>query len=92
MKMERCKECGKKLGLLESYQHPILGKDFLLCSDCFDSEYESVAKWREAVLQYADFFNHESSNNNLQLDWKKLLSGFTKLRKMLAGVLIKKEV
>lgn len=60
--MKRCEECRKKLGILEGYRHPTLGKDSLICSSCFDAVHESVVKWREANLPYVGFFNNRSSN------------------------------
>jgi len=48
--MKQCEECGKRLGIVEGYQHPTLGKKHLLCSPCFDKVSESVEKWREFVL------------------------------------------
>jgi hypothetical protein len=60
--MKRCEECRKKLGILEGYRHPILGKGTLICSNCFDTVHESVIKWREANLPYVGFFNNRPSN------------------------------
>jgi hypothetical protein len=58
--MDICDECGKELGVIEGYRHPILGNHVFLCSDCFDSIYESVVKWREANLPYIGFFKNKS--------------------------------
>jgi len=55
--MKKCEECGKKLGIIEGYLHPTLGKKHLLCSQCFNKVSESVEKWKEFVL-----------NNSLNLD------------------------
>jgi hypothetical protein len=54
-------ECGRNLGIIEGYRHPTLGKDSLLCSHCFDTVFESVAKYREFVSPYIGFFNKETS-------------------------------
>lgn len=48
-KMKTCEDCGKKLGVFHGYIHPTLGKDYLLCSKCFDKVSESVDQWREFV-------------------------------------------
>ena len=76
MNMKICEECGKKLGFFEGYRHLTLGKEFLLCSSCFDKVDESVAKWREFVLSYAEFFNNVSVKNSLQWNPKKIQACF----------------
>jgi len=48
--MKKCKECGRKLGIVEGYQHPTLGKKHIVCSSCFDKISESVEKWTDFVL------------------------------------------
>ena len=47
--MKECEECGKKLGIVEGYQHPTMGRKHLVCSNCFDQVSESVEKWAEFV-------------------------------------------
>ncbi len=65
--MKDCVECGKKLGIIEGYRHPTLGKEYLLCSTCFDTVTVSVDKWRAAVSSYAGFFHTETvARNDLQ--------------------------
>jgi hypothetical protein len=59
--MKECVECGKNLGIMEGYRHPTMGKDNLLCSNCFDTVFESVEKYREFVSPYIGFFNKETS-------------------------------
>ena len=54
-------ECGKKLGILEGYRHPTLGKNYLLCSNCFGIVSASEDKWSNFIIPYVDFFNKESS-------------------------------
>ena len=78
MKMKKCEECGKELKLLKGYKHPTMGKKYPICSPCFVQVSESVARWREFVL--SNSFNNISSRNDLQLDWKKIMSRFTKIR------------
>ena len=62
--MKECVECGKNLGIMEGYRHPILGKDNLLCSHCFDIVFESAEKYREFITPYIGFFNRKSSTTN----------------------------
>lgn len=59
--MKACMECGKNLGIIEGYRHPTMGKEYLLCSKCFDTVFESVEKYREFISPYVGFFNRESS-------------------------------
>ena len=74
MKMKRCKECSKELRLLEGYNHPTLGKEFLLCSRCFDTVDESIANWVEFVI--SNSFNNGYSKNSLQLNLENKLTSF----------------
>ena len=80
MKMIECEECGTKLGILEGYRHPTMGKKHLLCSPCFDQISESVAKWGEFVS--TNSFKLRSSKNNLQLNWKKVIPRFNQIQEM----------
>lgn len=82
MKMKKCKECGKTLGIFEGYRHPIMGKDSLLCNDCFDSVYESVVKWREAHLPYVDFFKNNYPNKSYKTNIKNFLTSGLNVKKM----------
>jgi len=59
--MKECVECGKKLGIIEGYRHPTMGKDHLLCSNCFDIVSESVERYKEFISAYIGFFHKESS-------------------------------
>ena len=79
--MKICEECGKKLGFFKGYRHLTLGKDFLLCSVCFDKVDESVAKWREFVLSYAEFLKSGSSKNSLQWNPKNISPCFAQMYK-----------
>ena len=85
--MKRCEDCGKKLRLIESYRHPIKGKDFLLCSSCFDTVQESIFKWREANLPYVGFFKNNSSKKNYQLNLKKEEKRYPHLSKLFHNIL-----
>jgi len=64
--MVDCVECGRKLGYLKGYRHPTMGNKYLLCSHCYDVVDESVAKWREVVLPYNEFFNNATPKNGHQ--------------------------
>ncbi len=59
--MKECVECGKTLGFIEGYRHPTMGKDYLLCSCCFDNVSASVEKWSKFISQYIDFFKKKSA-------------------------------
>ena len=59
--MKECVECRKKLGIIEGYRHPIMGKDHLLCSSCFDTISASVNKYMEFISPYVGFFNKQTS-------------------------------
>jgi len=73
-------ECEKNLGIMEGYRHPTMGKDYLLCSNCFDTVFESVEKYREFVSPYIGFFNKETSTID---DMQKIGENITKnIKKM----------
>lgn len=74
--MKVCEECGKKLGIVEGYQHPTLGKKHLLCSPCFDQVSESVEKWKDFVL--SNSFKSTKTKTNRKLDLKKIKPSFVK--------------
>ena len=62
--MKECVECRKKLGIIEGYRHPTMGKDYLLCGNCFDTVLESVEKYREFISPYVGYFNKKTSTTN----------------------------
>ena len=72
--MKECMECGKKLGIIEGYNHPTKGKEYLLCSSCFDTVSVSVDKWNEFISPYIGFFNKESSASE---DMQKIRQNIT---------------
>ena len=49
--MENCSECGKKLRFLEGYRHPILGKEYLLCSNCYDLIAEGLEFYKKCLFK-----------------------------------------
>lgn len=73
--MKECMKCGKNLGITEGYRHPTMGKDYLLCRNCFDTIFESVEKYREFITPYIDYFNKEKSTIN---DIQKIGENITK--------------
>ena len=73
--MKECIDCGKKLGIVEGYCHPTKGKDYVLCSNCFDTVSASVEKYREFISQYNGFFNKETSTID---DIQKIRQSITK--------------
>jgi hypothetical protein len=81
MNMTRCRECGKKLRILEGYRHPALGKDHLVCSPCFDQVSESVEKWRNAVLPYVGFFKNKSLKKENESEKINILSSWLSIEK-----------
>jgi len=82
--MKECVDCGKKLGIIEGYRHPVKGKDFLLCSKCYDTVSESVEKWSEFISPYIGFFknksfstkdlSHNAQNQNDKTHFKGILN------------------
>ena len=74
--MGNCSECGKKLGILEGYRHPTMGKHHHLCSPCFDYISESVAAWGEFVRSHSFNLNHSEKNTNIAV--KKIIPPFVK--------------
>ncbi len=49
-KKKHCVNCGKKLTLFNEFYHPTLGKNALLCGECFDSVWESETRWGRFVI------------------------------------------
>jgi len=45
-----CFNCGKKLTLFEEYYHPTLGRNALLCSECFEKVWDSETRWGRFVI------------------------------------------
>jgi len=51
MKMGNCSECGKKLRFFGGYRHPMRGKKYLVCSDCFDSITKSIEFYKKCLFK-----------------------------------------
>ena len=70
--MADCKECDKKLGIIEGYRHPALGTRFLVCGKCFDKIGKDMERWYKFCL--SDSFDIESSKTDVQDAWDKNIS------------------
>ena len=77
--MNKCEECGKKLGILQAYYHPALGKKHTVCINCLDEVSDSLQKWTDFILPYANFFQKSNNYNNFDFSWKNLSHGLIKL-------------
>jgi hypothetical protein len=88
--MVKCEECDKKLGILEGYHHPTMGKKYTLCSSCFDEISDSVARWAEFVRENS--FDMRPLKNNKKLDWKKILPHIRKVGGTFEADIIEKEI
>ena len=71
--MKFCEECGEKLDFIEGYRHPTMGKEYLLCSGCFDIIDKSVEEWRKFVISYS-FNNTRISIKDMLQECKSMLS------------------
>ena len=87
--MVECEECGKKLGIIEGYNHPALGRRFLVCGNCFVKVDESMKKWRDFC--HSNSFNVESSKVKIQDEWNKNISNNLQLQKWFSNLWIKIE-
>lgn len=82
--MQECEECGKKLGVFHGYIHPTLGKDYLLCSDCYDKVSESVNQWRDFVN--SNSFNIDSPQVEIPEITKDLISKVRSIKRLFKTV------
>lgn len=82
--MQECEECGKKLGVFHGYIHPTLGKDYLLCSDCYDKVSESVNQWRDFVN--SNSFNIDSPQVEIPEITKDLISKVRSVKRVFKTV------
>jgi len=86
--MKECVECEKRLGIVEGYHHPTMGRDYLLCSKCFDSISTSVAKWNEFISPYMGFFNKESSTiDDIQRVGENIIKSIKKIQNRVNNIL-----
>lgn len=49
--MSKCYECKKKIGIFESYRHPVIGGKKYVCGNCFTIIDESLEKWRKFIVK-----------------------------------------
>lgn len=49
--MRNCCECGKKLRFSEGYIHPINGRKYFVCTDCFNKIDKSMEFYRKCLLE-----------------------------------------
>jgi hypothetical protein len=82
-----CEECDKKLGILEGYRHPALGKRFLVCEKCFTKVEENMVRWSNFCL--SDSFNEELSKIDIQDQWNKNLLNDLPLQKWFSNLWVK---
>lgn len=54
VKKKVCANCGKKLTLFQEYLHPTLGKNAVLCSDCYEKAWRSMVQW-ERFIAWSSF-------------------------------------
>ena len=85
--MVKCVECDKKLGILEGYLHPVLGKRFLVCKKCYTKVEEDIVRWSKFCL--SDSFNAESSKIYIQEQWNKNLLNDLPLQKWFRNLWVK---
>ena len=85
--MVDCEECDKKLGILQGYQHPVLGKRILVCGECFNKIDEDMRRWNKFCL--SDSFNAESPKIDMQEAWNKNISNDLPLQKWFNALWIK---
>lgn len=48
--MLKCFECGKELGILDRYRHPVEGKEKIICSYCWDIIENSESRYSNFIL------------------------------------------
>ena len=87
--MVQCEECRKKLGILQSYKHPALGKKFPVCKNCFILVSGNMEKWSKFCL--SDSFNAKSNLINIRDEWNKSISNEILLQKWFKMLWIKIE-
>ena len=49
--MGNCTECGKKLRFWEGYRHPVRGKEYLVCSNCFDVIAKGIKFYNKCLFE-----------------------------------------
>ena len=85
--MKYCSECNKKLGFMQGYVHPTMGRHNLLCSNCYDQLSTSVQKWTNFVKRNSFDIAKKSNidllsscHENLALSHMNFLNATLKLK------------
>jgi len=85
-------ECGKKLGITEGYYHPTMGKEYFLCSKCFDAVFESVENYREFISPYIGFFNRETTTiEDIRKIRLNILDNYRHIQNKISGALFRRD-
>jgi len=85
--MVNCEECDNKLGILQGYHHPALGKRFLVCGKCFNKIDADMKRWNMFCL--SESFDTESAKIDIQEAWNKNISNDLPLQKWFDALWIK---
>jgi hypothetical protein len=85
--MTNCEECNNKLGILEGYHHPALGKKFFVCNECFSKVDERMQRWSKFCL--SDSFNAESQKIDIEDAWNNSMQNDLPLQKWFSSLWIK---
>ena len=87
--MIKCEECRKKLGILQGYKHPALGKRFPVCRNCYDIVSGNMEKWSKFC--HSDPYTAESHKIYIRKEWNKSLLNDITLQKWFNALWIKIE-
>ena len=87
--MIKCEECRKKLGILQGYRHPAMGKRFPVCKKCFKKIDEDMERW--STFCFSDSSNAELSKIDIREAWNKNISNNPPLQKWFNNLWIKIE-
>ena len=49
--MKKCSECGKKINFLRSYYHPILGKNYYVCDNCYNYINKGLEYYKKCLYE-----------------------------------------
>ncbi len=85
--MINCEECGNKIGILQGYRHPALGKRFLVCQKCFKKIDEDMERW--STFCFSDTYTTKLSKIDVQEAWHKNLSNNPPLQLWFSNLWIK---
>ena len=85
--MVKYEECRKKLGILQGYKHPALGKRFPVCKNWFNIISENMEKWSKFCLSDS----YKSHKIYIREEWNKSISNDIHLQKWFNALWIKIE-